>query len=335
MAIKRRESVSEANDLMTKAIALLRNWEVPTDPINFAVAYEVAKGTNKGLMEKYELFMFSGRKVDNYCLEQWQLEFLQSQQLNQAGLISSLDKVLTDVQNHVRTSGGSVDNFLTDIDSSMSQLSGIKNADDIKTPLKSILTATQTLKSEHDQLKDQLAVSQSESQALKSELDKLQREATTDTLTSLLNRRGLEQYLQSVGSKTMKAMVLDIDHFKRFNDTFGHLIGDVVIAKVADQLNKALPDDAKAIRYGGEEFVVVSPEQNLDAMKALAERIRLKVSSMKLINGKTKERLPTITVSLGVAEQSKDETFEALISRADEALYKAKENGRNQVQLAI
>ena len=161
-----------------------------------------------------------------------------------------------------------------------------------------------------------------------------------DPLTGLFNRRHLDELLVREYTRSyrhrepMSLVLLDIDHFKRFNDQYGHLVGDdclrLVAACIEECANRA--SDTVA-RYGGEEFCIVLPDTGMEGAEAVAERIRAKIEALKFrVAGK---QVP-ITASLGVASHAPEnpEHCEQLVKDADDALYRAKENGRNQVQLA-
>ncbi len=336
MEIKRRDTLEQANKFMKDAMLLIQQWQVPADPANFSVVYEIVKGRNKALTLAHEKFVSEGRKIDNYCLEQWQRDYIHSTQPKESEWLSGLDEVLHDLQSHVVKSGYSVEGYIEHLDTSMTKIASKDNDDCVQGVLKEVYSATSEVKDQQAKLKNQLKVSQSETESLRAELTKLQKQAVTDPLTSLLNRRGLELYLDELKPHPhlLTIVVMDIDHFKRFNDDFGHLIGDVVLAKVAEQLNKTKPNQATAIRYGGEEFVLLMTNTDAEIAAELAENLRQKVAAMKLINGKTKQRLPAITISLGVAVQKENERFDSLINRADLAMYEAKESGRNQCKIA-
>lgn len=161
----------------------------------------------------------------------------------------------------------------------------------------------------------------------------LEREANTDALTGLLNRRWLDNTLPRFiarhqhAEKPLSVLLLDIDHFKRFNDEHGHAIGDEVLALVAQTLWKTLRPTDLAARFGGEEMVVILPETPLEGARAAAERVRLAVLGAKLSNLERR-----ITVSIGAATLHPGESAERLLKRADERLYRAKERGRNRVE---
>ncbi len=167
--------------------------------------------------------------------------------------------------------------------------------------------------------------------------DKFEREATVDGLTGLRNRRWFDGTLARLYERNrrdrrpLSLLVLDVDHFKKFNDTYGHAAGDDVLKAVATTLANCLrPTDLPA-RYGGEEFVVLLPSTNLDGAAAAAERVRQAVASAELSISDGR-RLPPITVSIGAVELRQHENAQALFTEGDAALYRAKQNGRNRVE---
>jgi len=163
--------------------------------------------------------------------------------------------------------------------------------------------------------------------------EKLTLLAIRDPLTGLFNRRHLDETLQrhtsDRGMEPLTCLMIDIDHFKRFNDEYGHDAGDMVMQHVGQSLRNVVGDEGVAYRYGGEEFTVLLPGKNREDGAALAEKIRATISSAALSHaGKL---LGTVTVSLGVASSPEEGSLETLLSRADAALLQAKAEGRNRV----
>ncbi len=161
--------------------------------------------------------------------------------------------------------------------------------------------------------------------------------AVTDSLTGLHNRRYLDTHMPVLLTRAMgrerplSVIMLDFDHFKRINDQYGHDAGDDVLREFATRLRKNIRGMDLMCRYGGEEFVVVLPDSDVEAAKAVAERIRVAVSDtpFAVANGKHKVNL---TISMGVAGlRLMGDSADALFSRADAALYQAKKGGRNRI----
>ena len=168
---------------------------------------------------------------------------------------------------------------------------------------------------------------------------KFQRFAYTDALTGLHNRGWLDDMFAREVSRTERddlplcLIMIDVDHFKNFNDEYGHLAGDQVLVTVGENIRKPLRPNDLVARFGGEEFSVLLPETKLEHAEIIAERLRKNVSNANpgVIDG---QEIPSVTISLGVTEYKPNYTLETMIASADVAMYKAKQNGRNCVQLA-
>ncbi len=184
----------------------------------------------------------------------------------------------------------------------------------------------------------QLDAANKELEEKRAELEKLSR---TDGLTGLFNRRHFDERLAQEFARAQRydtplsCMLLDIDHFKKVNDTYGHPFGDVVIKEVAGVVRRALRDVDVLARYGGEEIVALLPETPPEDAFRAAERVRQGVEALKLVCESTpKPTLVRCTCSVGVATYPADglDAAKALVQTADECLYQAKQGGRNQVR---
>jgi len=164
--------------------------------------------------------------------------------------------------------------------------------------------------------------------------------AIMDGLTGLHNRRYFDTHFKSLThqaatrGKTLSLVLTDIDFFKSINDTHGHDVGDEVLREFGDRIRRSVRGADLACRYGGEEFVLILPDSDQDAAAAIAERLRARMDHDPIPVAGGQKQL-TITISLGVSTiQGPEDTAEAMLKRADEALYKAKRDGRNRVMLA-
>lgn len=186
-------------------------------------------------------------------------------------------------------------------------------------------------KAQHQILSEELSTTHQEINQLKDKLASSRQEALVDSLTGLLNRRGCDDKLQTLSFEgTHSSLAIDIDHFKKINDDFGHFVGDQVIRRIASTIKNHVSEHDLAVRFGGEEFLVVMTNKSMPEAKKIAENIRLSVSKIKLIQKETNTLLPTISVSIGIAQSGNTPNWTGLFEQADSALYKAKNAGRNR-----
>ena len=165
----------------------------------------------------------------------------------------------------------------------------------------------------------------------------MRKESLTDPLTNIANRKAFDDAAKAAMDAVMSEgepvtlLLCDIDHFKKFNDTWGHQTGDQVLRLVSSCLAENVKGRDTAARYGGEEFAVLLRGTPLDAAVRVADQIRRTVETKKLVKKSTGDVLGAITISIGVAQFTIDDTIEGVIRRADACLYGAKQNGRNLV----
>jgi diguanylate cyclase len=179
-------------------------------------------------------------------------------------------------------------------------------------------------------------VSKRELQSLQQALTMVAVEASRDPVTGLANRRCFDRTMEAIAERAkidrlpFSLLMIDIDHFKRFNDRLGHLIGDSILKLVGSVLNQSAREDDLVARFGGEEFAMVLSGADLDNAVMVAERVRIKIMGREMKRRSTGENLGTITVSIGVATHRANEDPRNLIKRADACLYEAKATGRNK-----
>jgi diguanylate cyclase len=208
---------------------------------------------------------------------------------------------------------------------------------DVQAIVGSLMAETQAMQERNAALQFELGESTSEIDSLREKLEDSKREAETDGLTGIANRKHFDRALLELSNaavenkESMCLLMVDIDFFKKFNDTFGHQTGDQVLKLVARTLTDCVRADDLAARYGGEEFSVILPRADLDKGWEIGERIRTQVGAKKIMKRSTNEDLGTITLSVGVSLYRHGEPVADAMKRADEALYLAKGSGRNQV----
>ncbi|MDI1228023.1 MAG: GGDEF domain-containing protein [bacterium] len=221
-----------------------------------------------------------------------------------------------------------------------SQIANAESIADLGAVVSSIIQETKVMVAKNQQLESKLETSSEQVTELKKNLDNVKREALTDGLTGVANRKAFDKNIldmieESTANATpMVLIMIDIDFFKKFNDTYGHQVGDQVLKLVARTLVDNVKGRDLVSRYGGEEFSVLLPETPLSAGMKVGEMLRRSVESKEVVNKTSNENLGRITLSIGVAEYLPGESISRVIERADEALYKSKKTGRNRVSAA-
>jgi diguanylate cyclase len=218
---------------------------------------------------------------------------------------------------------------------------GTKDASELAPFLTEVAASTADMQSSVDALQQRVAMGEDEIRQLRKDLDRACSEALHDPLTGILNRKGFDQQIAALLSTAPGkgeghfVVMLDIDHFKKVNDTHGHLMGDRVIQGVAEILRSTVTNPAHAVtRYGGEEFAILMPQSTRQECTQVAEAIRNRTKGMKIRNRKTQELLLSVTISGGVAEWQPGDDPLTLIARADAALYRSKSEGRDRLTVS-
>lgn len=329
------EDSREAAALLKQAIPLMVRHNIPPNPVHYALWYTYSKGLDPELnrhldrvVKDFDCFPpeSATRLFRDYIIR----DELEEARAGQQQAINLVDDMQRDVSRSVE---GNL-NFQSSLGRCLEMLESPVN-ERLPGILSELQQSTQLMHSQQEQFLTQLHSAQSEIKSLRSKLERAQLAATLDGLTELLNRtaftRLLEQAL-SDESQGVALVMLDIDHFKQFNDQYGHPLGDRVLQHVGQVLRSSLPPHATAARYGGEEFCVILQHcADLASAAVFAEQLRVKVQSLRIkarVDGKV---LDTITASFGVAFAQPGENMDSLLTRADDALYQAKRAGRNRV----
>jgi len=257
------------------------------------------------------------RLLDETCQR---IELTMSQLLSQVGGVS-------------RDAGNYGDKLAT----FSSELDQVRQAPEVQELIGQVLLETRAMQERARRLEVELGQSSQHIEELRADLAKAQRDANTDSLTGIANRKYFDYEFGAAAEEArlkkqpLSLLFADIDHFKRFNDAHGHQVGDQVLRLVAQVLTSSVKGRDLAARYGGEEFAVLLPQTDLEGARHLAEQIRSTVASSRIRLKSNGRHLGAITLSVGCAQYDPREALSDLIRRADEALYEAKRRGRNRV----
>ncbi|MGD2117796.1 MAG: GGDEF domain-containing protein [Chromatiales bacterium] len=320
------------------AIAFLQKHDIVVNPVCFIVAYEYARGRRGELRSRIDQYLDSGKPLNAHVLRDLFEELCLNHGEDQAdGYIADLQQLLFQVLEGVSSASHGAENYHEILQRQASELHTNPDLADLKRIAANLLDATSRAIEDSDTLREHLHKAEENAARLQQQVEQLQEEAARDALTGLYNRNALSRKLNELLDESetigyqLSVLMMDIDHFKLFNDHYGHPIGDQVIRRVSDTMLKVAREDDFAARYGGEEFTILLPNTSLDDAVEIAGRVNRAIAEITLIKRNTKERLPNVTVSLGAACFRPGDTDDSLLSRADRALYLAKQTGRNRV----
>jgi diguanylate cyclase len=332
------ETQEQANEVLRLALPLMAKHRVAPHPHNFSVWYEYASGRNKALSETIDNLLKDGRPLTEELNQDLYIRFLARDERSLDRLRHSLRLIVTDIQSEVRLAGGNLSHYCETLEHYADLLDHYSELEDLSTGTQDVLVETRTTERTHQQLDERLATVVTEVESLRKELEQIREESLTDGLTGIGNRKAFDASLQRTiqlaeDKRTpFSVLMIDIDHFKDFNDSYGHLIGDRVLRFVATTLRQCLKGHDKPARFGGEEFTVILPRTFLSGAIAVAEQIRKEVASAELREKTSGDSFGRITISVGVAQYRLGESAQDLIKRVDKTLYRAKRRGRNRVE---
>lgn len=332
----------EAYRLAHNALNLMDRHKVWPTPLNYELWLHCVGDPNGLLAHEIERLVTAGEPITEAVSEDLAAAYLPKVKLNEqirdAG--DQLSRELDTVAHAIGEAMRSSEAYGATLADASKELTQDQGAETVRKLVESLNEATRRTQRENRSLEKRLKDSTSEVNRLKEHLEQVRRDATTDSLTNLANRKAFDEELERAREEAAKTgeplclAVLDIDHFKRFNDTWGHQTGDQVIRYVASVMGRMAAPPRFAARYGGEEFGMLFPNESVPAVKAILEEIREEVASRLLRRRSTNEELGTISVSAGLAQLRGDESAASLIDRADAALYRSKRSGRNRVTCA-
>ena len=325
--------------LAKTAIALMGECDVAPTPENFELFYLYASGDNAAIARALGELVSRHKAIAPPVLRELRARCLPHERTQTAmedvgkGISDALDLVLGKLEaagKDAKDYGRALSAASGELDDEHSPAALRKLVDGLVGATRAMETRTKTLEGELQRSSQQVA-------ELKTQLEDVRKESRLDPLTNIANRKAFDSELQMAvadcaeSGAPLALMMCDIDHFKSFNDTWGHQTGDQVLRLVANCLSENVKGRDTAARYGGEEFAVILRQTGLGDAVHLAEQIRANVEGKKLVKKSTGDILGTITISIGVAQLNAGDHAELLVQRADACLYRAKHNGRNRV----
>jgi diguanylate cyclase len=321
------------------ALQQIRALRQPALPRNFEIWYQYATGYNLELNGAINQMLAQKKTLSEADIDQIYTTYLAPNRADErvdavgSRMMSEIRRVL----DMIDTAAGSATSYSASLADASEELQGASDGASLRVVIERLMVGAKEMETNNKKLEARLSSSRQEIEQLQQNLEVVRTESLTDPLTTLANRKFFDTELAAAiaqgkqSGKPLSLLMCDVDHFKSFNDKFGHVTGDQVLRLVAMSAKQNVKGQDIAARYGGEEFAIALPDTALHSAITVADHIRSTVMTKELMKRSTGEKLGRITISIGVALLRSDDTAQSLIERADACLYAAKRNGRNRV----
>lgn len=338
--MKYEKKRDESGEILRLAIQKMAGHPAAFTPFNYAVWYEYLTGINPPLSEAVNRVFEEGKKLDDDLIENLYAKYVSEFNMDaQLKMQKNLKQLLSKLAGFTAETDKQALDFGANLQSYGESLKQDLNPAMLETLIGNMAGDTDKMRGSMQNLKDELATSKQEVEKLHQQLESARGEALIDPLTGIFNRRGFEIEAQksfsdkAILDKGLCLLMVDIDHFKKVNDTYGHLFGDKVITAIAAALKSKVKGQDAVARLGGEEFAVLLPETGLTGAQVVAESIRKSIETGKIRRHDSQEPIGGITISIGISVYASGVKLIEMLDQADKALYVSKESGRNKTSI--
>jgi len=332
------ENSPKAGEFLRLTLGLLAKYNLSANPVNYTVWYEYVSGKNRKLKRAMDRIIDNNLPLNNKTIEILYQKFVtDGDRIVISRLLTKVNLMLREITSHVLETEGDLVGHGQALDAMAGQLNDIHDFEGVRGIIDQMLDTTKAIIKSGSRLQTRMKVSSEDLRQLHKELEASQKEARTDSLTGLDNRRGLEKRLEleriraRQNNVPFSVIMVDIDYFKKVNDVHGHLVGDSLLRGFAAVLKSQVRRNDMAARYGGEEFIILLPETNVEGAYAVGEKIRMALAAKEWKIKDSGKRIGHIKASMGIAQYVMTETGNQVVERADTALYQAKEQGRDRI----
>lgn len=333
------ESFLKSTASVTKKIIVeTAKYSIPLTPENYHTWFEYFVGSNKELKAEIDDLIASIKPFTSDINQKLYTKHFSKEKNDLKDVHKETNKILKQIVLTTLSTANCTSDYSDKMENYCHKIKNIDEPEQIQHVIEDIIKDTNNMAKYSKQLNEKVEAANSQISSLSKKLEETKKDVLIDALTGLNNRRAFDGKLSSLfdnfkqNEEFFSILMLDIDYFKKFNDEYGHQIGDEVLRIVGSHLKENLKGKDFPSRYGGEEFIVILPNTAIQKAKIVAEIIRSEISNIRLKIKKTGKTLGDITVSIGVSELRKGDTSASVVERADAALYFAKNAGRNNVK---
>lgn len=329
-------------DWAQMALKMIAEQNLQPYPEVYSIFFEYARRANKKLVAEIQNLIARKTPISEKMLADLHAKHVTNdfdkKILEESG--QKVQQIMGEVLRAIDSSSTDSKSFNSDIGKFSQDLESAQQQENLASVVSKLVEKTKEFQAKGEMLQKKLEQSKAEVDMLKTNLEQASTAAMMDALTGVANRKAFDENINQLTTackqegRQLCLLMVDIDHFKKFNDTFGHLIGDQVIKIVATALKDLVKGKDFVARYGGEEFAVLLPDTPLKGGQIVADSIRANIADRELKRKDTGESYGQITVSIGVTMFNPvRDKIDDFIARADKALYTSKRNGRNRVTI--
>jgi diguanylate cyclase len=301
--MKYHDSIRQAEQKMNMAVKQLQRWHLPVSPINYAVSYEYINKKNIPLNTTIENQLTSGKKLDNFFIEENYRQYILGQSNFRDEIIDELEEVVTHVEKNSQKSYLSINKLIANLDNNIDHLQSSDKQTAISAT-NSIRHASQAFKLHQKKFAEHISLTCEKTRALQVELKEVRKEIYMDPMTGLYNRKAMSKHLDlwltEDPNRQIAAILVNVNQLSEINTQFGHLISDVLLSKIASKVNSYVDDSGLPIRSGGDEFLILLPDVDKASAREIADKISQGVEKLRFVSSKSGVRLPQMTLSIGV-----------------------------------
>ncbi|ROV59648.1 GGDEF domain-containing protein [Vibrio ponticus] len=323
---------------LKKAVPLMMKNHVAATPANYALWYTYVDNSMPQLNQELENVIESfGICPPSEGGKLYSKHIAPKAEVKLSDLRANIEILLSELTTSMNDTLSDTSQFSAMIDKSFDNLERVEtesmSLDEVMVVIRQLVSESKGIRHSTSFLTNQLSSASEEINRLKSQLVEVQKDALFDSMSGLYNRRSFDTDIQTLcqSEQHFCLILADIDHFKNYNDKYGHLFGDAIIRGLARRLQSSCRDGATAYRFGGEEFAIVVPNKNIRVVRQFADSLRRAVEKLSIKDRRSGKQVGNITASFGVTEFQPNDTAESLIERTDQLLYEAKQLGRNRV----
>ncbi|XQF93897.1 GGDEF domain-containing protein [Pseudoalteromonas espejiana] len=319
-----------AQEKMTNVCLFLERHALPPSPLNYQVAYTYISQSKQDLNKAIDEAISQSANIDSVLIEQLYFEFLNEGHTTQVSMINNVNGVIDSLSRNAQSTEKQIVRFAGQVSECMHSLDE-NNVEQSRQALDELTGQTATLLEQHKQFKLELSRAKKLHEKTQKQLTQLRKQHIIDPQTGLYKRHYLTQQTQvwSTQEKSICAIAIQIDNLDHFVDNYGDVIGEVILSKVAKQVQKYVFQSGLPGRTAKDQFTVLLADIDPETANVIAEKVRNGVEKLRFVSSKSGIKLPGINLSLGIAQQIKNDNFNQLAKKASQAAFKARSLGQS------